>query len=168
MTRLIGAALIAGGCGVMGLLAARQLARRVAVLEAWLSVLEMMGAELECRMTSVPDLANRMAAAAPAILRPSLSTLAAALKEPGDRRYADVWRMQVQGFALAAEEKQVLAELGQALGQFELAGQRRVLEGCRKQLSMILEQAREKREKLGRLYSMGGILCGLAVVVIFL
>ena len=59
MLRLMGAALLVGGCGAVGFSAAGRLARRVGVLRALLGALEGMERELAFRLTPMPELLER-------------------------------------------------------------------------------------------------------------
>ena len=61
-----------------------------------------------------------------------------------------------------------LEELGEVLGRYDGDGQREALAHTRAELSRALEQAREAREKQGRMYQVLGITAGAFLVILLL
>jgi len=61
-----------------------------------------------------------------------------------------------------------LEELGEVLGRYDGDGQREALAHTRAELSRALEQAREAREKQGRMYQVLGITPGAFLVILLL
>ena len=61
-----------------------------------------------------------------------------------------------------------LEELGEVLGRYDGDGQREALAHTRAELSRALEQAREAREKQGRMYQVLAITAGAFLVILLL
>lgn len=84
----------------------------------------------------------------------------------------DVWGNLPQqvggGWHLAAEDWAVLAELGDGLGQSDLAGQKKLLAECEERLTHRLAESRERYARLGRLVSGLGWCGGLLLVCLWL
>ena len=80
------------------------------------------------------------------------------------------WRQGVEADrdAVGAGHAQVLLPLGEVLGSVDLESQLTALRHAVSMLESELEQAREHREKYGRLYRSMGVLCGLAVAIVFI
>ena len=162
MLKLIGALLLAGGAGALGCSAAAQLSRRVAVLRALLGALEGMEREIAFRLTPMPE------------LPPPVCTLFARcrtlLDELGERSMAELWREALEQVPLGLDGpgRLALEELGEVLGRYDGDGQREALAHTRAELSRALEQAREAREKQGRMYQVLGITAGAFLVILLL
>ena len=69
---------------------------------------------------------------------------------------------------LAPDRAISLEELGEVLGRYDGDGQREALAHTRAELSRALEQAREAREKQGRMYQVLGITAGAFLVILLL
>ena len=61
MLELLGATLIVGACGALGLAARQRLTLRIAALTAMLDGVRLISAEIEGRMTPLPDLFHQLA-----------------------------------------------------------------------------------------------------------
>ena len=155
MLKLIGALLLAGGAGALGCSAAAQLSRRVAVLRALLGALEGL---------------ERAAAESPPPVCTLFARCRTLLDELGERSMAELWREALEQVPLGLDGpgRLALEELGEVLGRYDGDGQREALAHTRAELSRALEQAREAREKQGRMYQVLGITAGAFLVILLL
>ena len=165
MLKLIGALLLAGGAGALGCSAAAQLSRRVAVLRALLGALEGMEREIAFRLTPMPELLERAAAESPPPVCTLFARCRTLLDELGERSMAELWR---EALEQGRPGRLALEELGEVLGRYDGDGQREALAHTRAELSRALEQAREAREKQGRMYQVLGITAGAFLVILLL
>ena len=167
---LIGALLLAGGAGALGCSAAAQLSRRVAVLRALLGALEGMEREIAFRLTPMPELLERAAAESPPPVCTLFARCRTLLDELGERSMAELWREALEQVPLGLDGpgRLALEELGEVLGRYDGDGQREALAHTRAELSRALEQAREAREKQGRMYQVLGITAGAFLVILLL
>ena len=166
MLKLIGALLLAGGAGALGCSAAAQLSRRVAVLRALLGALEGMEREIAFRLTPMPELLERAAAESPPPVCTLFARCRTLLDELGERSMAELWREALEQVPLGLDGPGRLAL--EELGRYDGNGQREALAHTRAELSRALEQAREAREKQGRMYQVLGITAGAFLVILLL
>ena len=80
----------------------------------------------------------------------------------------DRWRAQRAQKRWQGQAEAALEELGEVLGRYDGDGQREALAHTRAELSRALEQAREAREKQGRMYQVLGITAGAFLVILLL
>ena len=92
------------------------------------------------------------------------------LDELGERSMAELWREALEQVPLGLDGpgRLALEELGEVLGRYDGDGQREALAHTRAELSRALEQAREAREKQGRMYQVLGITAGAFLVILLL
>ncbi len=83
---------------------------------------------------------------------------------------AELWREALEQVPLGLDGpgRLALEELGEVLGRYDGDGQREALAHTRAELSRALEQAREAREKQGRMYQVLGITAGAFLVILLL
>ena len=169
MLKLMGAALLVGGCGAVGFSAAGRLARRVGVLRALLGALEGMERELSFRLTPMPELLER-AAESPPPAGEMFARCRARLDELGERPLSQLWRESVEDTPLGLTGPALLAleELGDVLGRYDGEEQRAALARTRAELGRALEQAREESEKQGRMYRALGLTAGAMLAILLL
>ncbi len=91
---------------------------------------------------------------------------AARLSRKEDGTAAFLQALQKEGLDRA--EKEVLAAFANGLSAADEAGQLQNLAACRVRLSAIAETAQADAKRLGRLYSGGGAMAGLLLVILLL
>ena len=170
MLRLLGAVLVVGGAGALGLQAAQKLRRRLENLRAMTGALELAERELSFRLPPIPDLFSSLERRAPAPARACFGRCLAGMDRLGEDSLGTLWREAVEETLpdLAPEDREELAELGEVLGRYDGDGQREALAHTRAELSRALEQAREAWEKQGRMYQVLGITAGAFLVILLL
>ena len=169
MLRLLGAALLAGGCGGLGFAAARGLARRAENLRVLLAALEGMERELSFRLAPMPELLER-AAESPPPVGELFARCRAGLDELGERPLSRLWREAVAAppLGLDGPARLALEELGDVLGRYGGEDQRAALDRVRGELARALERAVEETERQGRVYRALGLTAGAVLAILLL
>ncbi len=167
--KLIGAVLVFTGCGGFGFSMAAAHRREERELRQYLLALTYMEGELSYQMTSLPELCRSAAA----IVTGPVHTLLLALTEELDAQTGADARMCMQT-ALAQRPdlpqslRELLLELGQTLGQFDLPGQLRSLRSAMARTEQALSVLADNREQRLRSYQTLGLCAGAALAILFL
>lgn len=170
MLRFLGAVLLTGGAGMLGLGAATRLSRRVRTLHLLTEALDRMERELSFRLTSVPELFALLAD----YIAPPVGTFFACCRDNlsrlGEERLEDLWRdaLAASDMELTEEEQQILETLGGILGRYDGEGQSRTLALARTQLERCMEAATVERDRMGKVYSVLGLAAGALLVIALL
>ena len=80
--------------------------------------------------------------------------------EPG-RDFHEVWSEALSAQEMPDEERQILSELGSALGRSDAEGQLSLIEGLNERLKRITSAREEAYDRKGRMYRSVGILFGV-------
>lgn len=170
MLRAAGALLLAGGAGMLGFAAAGELGRRVNTLSALVGALEWMARELAFRLTPMPELLEGLAGKASPPVDLLFAYCREGLKNLGVVPLAQLWRegLRLPALGLGQRELAVLDGLGDILGCYDGEGQLAALEQARGELERTLEEAREERRRLGRVYQTVGAAAGAVLVILLL
>ena len=170
MLRLLGAALVVGGAGALGLLAARKLGRRVAALRAMTAALELAERELSFRLTPIPDLFASLERRAPPPAGACFGRCLAGLEQLGEAGLSALWRKAVEETLpdLAEEDRCELYELGEVLGRYDGEGEREAIALTRTRLLRALERAEADRDSRGRLCTVLGLTAGAFCAILLL
>ena len=167
--RIAGAVLVLLGCGGMGfsLAAAYRLEERM--LRQLLSALDYMQCELQYRLTPLPELCRKVAAASSGQIRGVFYAMAEALE---DQISPDVERCMGHVLSrfrqLPRITKSCLELLGESLGRFDVQGQLRTLESTRDRCrNLLAEHTRDKTSRL-RNYQTLGLCAGAALAILLL
>ena len=171
MLKLAGALLLMTGAACLGFGAAAQLKARVNCLMAFTAALEQMERELGFRLTPMPELMSKLShtAAAPADL--FFARCREEMAQLGMRTFGELWRTALNDepeLLLEPAERQILASLGDVLGRYDADGQRQALATAIAELGECLRQARQERDRLGRVYATLGLGAGAMLVIILL
>lgn len=168
MLRLMGAVLVAGGGALAGLLAVMRLQERVRTLSSFLGALELMESEIRFRLTPVPELLEFLI---PRTGEPACSFFRVCRKEWEKREeesFSRIWQKGLEILLPAVPEREVLGQLGEILGRYDVEGQRQAIAYVRRRLELLLRQAEEERRSRGRAYLASGVAAGLCSAVILL
>lgn len=166
--KVLGAALILGACGCMGISLAAAHRQKERMLQQLIHGVEWMSCELQYRQTALPQLMQMCAAETSGMLRKVFSELAAELEhqiapDAGCCMRAVLERMP----KIPAAIREKLLLLGRSLGRFDLSGQLSGLEAvsqlCKRDLSGLLVN----REARLRSYVTLGLCAGVALVILF-
>lgn len=159
--------LIAAGAGT-GYLQSHKLTARVRFLEAFLQFLTWL--ETQIRYSASELEALLAGYEAPLTLQPLLTECAGRMGQ--DEPFSQAWD---QGVALLPKEsgllpgdRQLLCQFAEGLGSTDVQGQ---ITHCAMQRAFFtnrLEEARDERQKKGKLYTMLGSFAGVGVSLLFL
>lgn len=164
----IGAILIIVGCGGFGFLMASAYRSEERMLEALCRALEYMSCELAYRMTPLPQLCRNTADLLTGKTKEVFLRLAQELDQQVSPDASSCMRAVQASINLPDSVQDVLTQLGNCLGSFDLSGQIRGIESC-------LKNAQEKRKYLSnhrqnriRSYQTLGLCAGAALAILFL
>lgn len=169
MWKLLGAILLASGCGWMGFHASANLGRRVRALQAMTQGLGLLEQELELDSPPLPQLMERLAGRSQEPARGLFQGCGAALERLEREEFSRSWQRLVEQLELLGEEGQTcLLPLGDTLGRCDWEEQQRVVRCVRQELSELLRQAREEQHRQGRVYQALGLSGGAFFVILLL
>ena len=171
MLKIIGAILICGGSAAMGLSASARLSLRIRVMNAFANVLDLIHSEIVFLLTPLSDLLGKCARSTPEPVNRFFEDCLAAYQEKADLPFALAWSKTVKEAAyleLTGQERQILLELGNALGRYDAEEQGQIIEHARRAMEGRMQAAERERARLGKLYGSLGIACGIAMVIVFI
>ena len=96
MLKLIGAVMIFGSCAALGLSARQNLRRRVAAADAMLLALSLIGSEISCRRTPLPEIIGELAENQNPTIRLVFSGLRRRLREQNGLSLSYLWRANLR------------------------------------------------------------------------
>lgn len=167
--KVLGCVLLLGASGWFGLGAIWGLRARVEQLRAFLGALEEMERELDCRLTPMPELLADLAGTAGPVGE-FFALCAGELDRLGEESFARLWTgaLTASDLSLDGEDLQPLLELGSSLGRYDCASQCAALGQARARLKLRLEEAEERRERLGRVYGALSLAVGMFLIILLL
>ena len=165
----IGAILILGSCSSCGFAIAWGKRKEEALLAQLLRVLQVMEAELQFRLTSLPELCRMAAGECRGILQTVFLNLYRELTcqkmpDAGSCMYAALQRTG----DLPSRVRRPLVQLGHTLGRFDLPGQIQGIREVRKRCEESLTNLRKNREERLRSYQTLGVCAGAALAIILI
>ena len=162
MTGLVGAALLTAGCAGLGLSAAGWLEGRVRDLDGLIAALEEMERELDWRQPPLPELLERAGQTAGGRAGAFFARCAAQAGALSGRPFRLAWEQALAGagLRLTACDRLLLGQLGGVLGRYDGPSQSRALAQCAARLEGQRRAALERRERLGRVYTVLGVAGG--------
>ena len=93
------------------------------------------------------------------------------LWELGEKSFGQLWREALDGepdLLLDERESQILLELGEVLGRYDVEGQSGALRNSVLELERCLAGAEEEQRRLGRVYTTLGLGSGAMLVILLL
>ena len=169
MIRLIGAALVAAGCGWAGFRAAGGPRRRARALEEAAQGLLLLEQELEWDSPPLPLLMERLIPRSGGPARALFQGCREALDRLEEEPFSAAWRRVTAGLTeLGPEGRECLLPLGDTLGRCSGAEQRRGTETVRLRLEELSVRAEEEGRRLGRVYQTLGLSCGGFLIILLL
>ncbi len=167
--RWIGAALILAAGGGFGFLNARHYRKEEAALEELIGLLRYISAELQCRMTALPQLLGEAARQGKGVIH---TVFAALQRELEAQILPDVDSCmqraieQVRNVPQQANDR--LLQLGRQLGCFDLDGQLSGIDGMVLMCQRDLEGLQKEREHKLRSNQVLGLSAGAALVILLI
>lgn len=165
--KVMGAIIIVLGCGGYGLLLTKAHRQEVQALRQLRAALETMEAELQYRMTPLPELCRLGAAQSGGQLNTVLTALAGELDKQNTAQVESCMDLALgQSNDLPCQCRGVLMRLGRSMGRFDLSGQMQALEGCREECSRILENLECDQTQRLRDYRTLSFCAGAALAIL--
>ena len=172
MLKLIGAVMIFGSCAALGLSARQNLRRRVTAADAMLLALSLIGSEISCRRTPLPEIIAGLAENQNPTIRLVFSGLRRRLREQNGLSLSYLWRANLRDnraeAGLGAVECDILCEAANYLGRYDAAEQVAGLEQVGRRLSAARAAADEELRGKGNLYRTCGIALGILVILVLI
>ena len=150
-----------------GLGAVWGLKARTEQLRAFLGALEEMERELSCSLSPMPELLERLARV-PGPVGEFFALCAGELDHLGERSFAQLWgrSLEAADLSLDGEDLRPLLELGNSLGRYDCASQCAAVGQARARLETCLEEAEERRERMGRVYGALSLAAGMFLIIL--
>ena len=165
--KIIGAMLIIGSCGWVGLSITTDYRREETNLRHLLSIVDFIQCELQYRMTPLPQLCL----SAGAYQKNQVGKLLCDLGQMLEQQRCDDVAVCVERMLSSAPIPQLTAagirQLGQTLGRFDLEGQIRELGSVRDYCRRELARLGEHRESRLRSYQTLSLCAGAALAILF-
>jgi len=163
----IGAILIVVSCSGCGFTIAAGKRREEKLLCQLIGILQFMEAELQYRLTPLPELCRMAAGETKGTLRTVFINLYRELSwqklpDAGSCMYAAIQRTG----EFPPRVRRLLVQLGHTLGCFDLSGQLQGLKTVRNRCEESLEHIRKNRDERLRSYQTLGICAGAALAII--
>lgn len=171
MIKIIGAIFLIGGATLLGLSASVNLTIRTKSLKGFLSALQVMHSEIGERLTPIDELMELLSETVPSPVGILFENCLCEMREREDIPFAIIWRKQVKRaeyLRLSSAEKEELATLGNVLGRYGAEEQKRAIEHVTRCVESMHFVAEGEQRKLGGIYTKLGIICGIAVVIVFI
>lgn len=170
MIRLLGAALVVAGCGVLGMAGVARLDGRTRDLGELAAGLDAPQRELGWRLAPLPQ---ALGAAAKAVHGPAagfFTQCAQRSDRPDGQRFQQVWQdcLSTATLRLTPGDRALLERLGPVLGRYDGESQRCALEEAAAGLRQLQGEAADDRKRLGRVYGMLGMTAGLFLAIVLL
>ena len=157
MLKLIGAVMIFGSC---------------TAADAMLLALSLIGSEISCRRTPLPEIIGELAENQNPTIRLVFSGLRRRLREQNGLSLSYLWRANLRDnraeAGLGAVECDILCEAANYLGRYDAAEQVAGLEQVGRRLSAARAAADEELRGKGNLYRTCGIALGILVILVLI
>lgn len=165
----LGAAFLIMGCGSAGFIMAGRDRKSVEQMRALIDILNFCHCELSYRLTPLPELCRGAAGLGKGEVHRVFSKLAQELE---NQILPDAGCCMTAALSACPSVSQRVCEhltgLGQALGQFDLEGQLRGLEGIRERCVRVAAAMEETLPQRQRTYRTLGLCAGAAMAVLFI
>ena len=169
MVRLMGAALFAGGCAVLGYRAAACLRARVQAVGQMAGGLALLEGELELSAPPLSQLMARGAARSQGPARTLFQDCAQGLTRLDREDFPSLWRrLTAERTELGAEGQAVLLPLGETLGRCGADRQLEALSSARRRLEALSARLEADSRRQGRVYQALGLSGGAFLVILLL
>ena len=127
-----------------------------------------MESEIRFRLTPIPELMEFLAQKTGEPAASFFRTCRREWEKREEESFSRIWQKGLETLLPAAPEREVLDQLGEILGRYDVEGQRQAIGYVRRRLEGLLRQAEEERKTRGRAYFASGFAVGLCLAVILL
>lgn len=168
MLRLMGAGCILAGSGAFGFSMAAASRREERELKELLGILEYLSCELSYRLTPLTNLCRGAAEGRSGETAAFFLELAKELERQREPDVHGCVRAVLDLLTMPASVRQLLEELGQTLGRFDLPGQLRGLELSIRETETTLRTIREGAPERRRSWQTLWLCVGAALAILFI
>ena len=167
--KMLGCVLLLCASAWFGLGAVWGLKARTDQLRGFLGALEEMERELSCRLTPMPELLERRSGLSGPVGE-FFALCAGELDRLGEQNFASLWAGALEAADLSLDEKDLrpLLELGSSLGRYDCASQCAAVGQAHARLELRLNEAEERRERMGRVYGALSLAAGMFLIILLL
>ncbi|MBM7867914.1 hypothetical protein GTO89_09510 [Heliobacterium gestii] len=169
MGKLVGAALIVGAFSAGGFMTARDLRRRKQILASLQSALAMLATEIAFRATRLPEALAQVSETAGSPVKALFAEAGRRLREAEGQAASEIWLLAVEEWLhttpLKGSDGEELARLALGLGAAPREDQLHRIEEVKNRLTCLESEAWETENRMGKVWSYGGVLFGAAVVL---
>ena len=164
---ILGSAVITVGCGVFGMIKARELRCAVCEITDVMHAVRIIRAELALHMTPIYDLCEIVSQRIGGEIGCLFETCSA---YTSDRPFSEQWYEAVSVCRLTAGKRlqEELSHLGDFFGRYDAEEQLASFDLMYSRLSHLQSEAEARYEKNGKLYRSVGISVGLMLGILFL
>ena len=172
MLKILGAILMIGACGALGLSARQELRRRITAVDGCIKALGRMENEIACCQTPSDELVRQLAREGDAQVAPVFRRMAGQLERNDGLSLGYKWRRAIQETGpecgLREEEIGVLCDASAFLGRYDSEQQLRSLRLTVSRLEDLRGEAAEDLKNKGNLYRTCGLTLGVLAVILLL
>lgn len=172
LIKILGAALIVSGLGGWGLYGARRLRERARHLQELSMAFGYLEKEITCIYNPLPLALAHTARFAPEPVAQLFSVSSGLLQGRSGITARDAWLKGVEKLSLLSpleeEDLLLIQSAADQLGASDAAGQRKFLSLIQEHLNMAEQTARNRAQVEQKLYTYGGFIAGLVVVLLLI
>lgn len=172
MLKVIGAILIIGSCGALGLSARQELRRRIAAIDGCIKAVDRIESEIACCQTASRDLIDLLAREGDEQIAPVFRRMAEHLDRADGLSLGYKWRRAIEDVGpvcgLRADEIGILSDAAGFLGRYDSEQQLRSLRLTAARLEGVRSEAGEDLKNKGNLYRTCGLTLGVLAVILLL
>ncbi|MEQ6376478.1 stage III sporulation protein SpoIIIAB [Bacillaceae bacterium S4-13-58] len=167
----IGAAILLFATTWIGFEFARQFQSRPRQIRELKNALQMLEAEIVYAQSPIADAFIHISKQIPAPINVLFIALSQRLRTEA-RSLPDIWIQTIEEywpmFALNKNEKEILLQFGQTLGQLDVSQQQKHIQLALIHLNRELEEAQEEKKKYSNMSKSLGVLSGLLLIILLL
>lgn len=168
MLKLLGAGCVMAGALWCGVGAVGDLRRRAQALEELHAGLAWLEEELTFRLTPLPRLLEQLGQDRQGEAGRFFQETAFLLQHDPEGGLHQSWRRAMVKYlgTLRPEERQVLLEVGQTLGRYDVQTQRQALSRSARRLAAFRDEAQGEVRRLGKVYAALSLAGGVMVILV--
>ncbi|HLR01350.1 MAG TPA: stage III sporulation protein SpoIIIAB [Virgibacillus sp.] len=171
MFKIIGALCIIGSSSWIGWSWSRDLERRTVQIRQCINAVQMLESEMRYSQLTLQDAFQRLARRLPHPIYILFENLVKDLDDSKGTLYT-IWEKEVTNFlpitAMRQDEKEILLQFGQTLGQHDMVQQEKHIRLALSHLERVLQSAINDEYKYSKMGKSLGILTGIFFVLILI
>ena len=167
--KILGAFLVLGGSGAIGLIMVSMHKRKVNALNQLIHALDYMDREIQCRLTNLPQLCYQVAETTDGVISEVFARFAVELDGQISPDVETCMQATLCQFTDIPEHlRNSLKLLGHSIGNFDMEGQIKNLNVVRNECAQILEMCTNNQDIRLRNYQTIGLCAGAVLVIILI